>query len=117
MIGDLLNPVHLVLILAAALLVLGPKRMPEVGRALGSGLRSFRSAMSGVQEEADAMLNDVSVDLPEPARTRVAPTVSAEVAETIEPIPAEHAEAAAAHAEQVAVASQPEAKPEADQSE
>jgi sec-independent protein translocase protein TatA len=47
MVGDILQPTHLLFVLVVALLVLGPKRLPEVGRSLGSGLRDFRSAMSG----------------------------------------------------------------------
>ena len=46
MIGDVLAPTHLLLIMIVALLVLGPKRLPEVGRSLGKGLRDFREAMT-----------------------------------------------------------------------
>jgi sec-independent protein translocase protein TatA len=46
-VGDLLQPTHLLFVLVVALLVLGPKRLPEVGRALGRGLRDFRTAISG----------------------------------------------------------------------
>jgi sec-independent protein translocase protein TatA len=46
-VGDILQPTHLLFILVVALLVLGPKRLPEVGRSLGKGLRDFRSAVSG----------------------------------------------------------------------
>jgi sec-independent protein translocase protein TatA len=46
-IGDILQPTHLLFILVVALLVLGPKRLPEVGRALGRGMRDFKSALSG----------------------------------------------------------------------
>jgi sec-independent protein translocase protein TatA len=46
MIGDLVQPTHLLLILIVALLVLGPKRLPEVGRSLGKGLRDFKDAVS-----------------------------------------------------------------------
>ncbi len=52
MIGDILQPTHLIFVLVVALLVLGPKRLPEVGRSLGKGLRDFRSAMSGEDHEA-----------------------------------------------------------------
>jgi sec-independent protein translocase protein TatA len=38
-------------VLVIALLVLGPKRLPEVGRSLGKGLRDFRSALSGEERE------------------------------------------------------------------
>jgi TatA/E family protein of Tat protein translocase len=41
------NPVHLIFIGIVALLVLGPRRLPELARALGHGLREFREAMSG----------------------------------------------------------------------
>jgi sec-independent protein translocase protein TatA len=47
MVGDILQPTHLLFVLVIALLVLGPKRLPEVGRTLGSGLRDFRDALSG----------------------------------------------------------------------
>jgi sec-independent protein translocase protein TatA len=46
-IGDILQPTHLLFVLVIALLVLGPKRLPEVGRSLGRGLRDFRNAVSG----------------------------------------------------------------------
>ena len=51
-IGDILQPTHLIFILVIALLVLGPKRLPEVGRSLGKGLRDFRSAINGDERES-----------------------------------------------------------------
>ncbi len=51
MIGDILQPTHLLFVLVIALLVLGPKRLPEVGRSLGRGLRDFRSALSTDEPE------------------------------------------------------------------
>jgi TatA/E family protein of Tat protein translocase len=44
---DILQPTHLLFVLVIALLVLGPKRLPEVARTLGNGLRDFRAAISG----------------------------------------------------------------------
>lgn len=49
-IGDVLQPTHLIFILVVALLVLGPKRLPEVGKSLGKGIRDFRGALSGIDE-------------------------------------------------------------------
>jgi sec-independent protein translocase protein TatA len=46
------NPVHLAFIAIVALLVLGPKRLPELARALGRGIREFREAVS--QEPASS---------------------------------------------------------------
>lgn len=39
------NPVHLLFIAVVALLVLGPKRLPRLARALGDGIREFRAAL------------------------------------------------------------------------
>jgi sec-independent protein translocase protein TatA len=47
MIGNILSPTHLFLVLAVALIVLGPKRLPEVGRGLGSAIRDFTGSLSG----------------------------------------------------------------------
>lgn len=47
MVGDILQPTHLLFVLVVALLVLGPKRLPEVARTLGKGIRDFRGAISG----------------------------------------------------------------------
>ncbi|HEY7829079.1 MAG TPA: twin-arginine translocase TatA/TatE family subunit [Solirubrobacteraceae bacterium] len=50
------NPVHLVFLAVVALLVLGPKRLPEMARALGKGMREFRQAMSGeTSDESDKL--------------------------------------------------------------
>ena len=46
MIQNILSPAHLLLILAVALIVLGPKRLPEMARNLGRGVREFREAIS-----------------------------------------------------------------------
>ncbi len=44
------NPVHLLFIAAVALVVLGPKRLPELARALGHGIREFRDAIAAGSE-------------------------------------------------------------------
>ena len=41
------NPIHLLLVLVVMLLVFGAKRLPEMGRSLGHGLRGFKDAVSG----------------------------------------------------------------------
>ncbi len=42
-----LSPVHLIIILVVALLVIGPGKLPETGAALGRAVREFRDAMDG----------------------------------------------------------------------
>ena len=41
------NPVHLLILLAVLLLIFGAKRLPEMGRSLGTGLRGFKESLSG----------------------------------------------------------------------
>jgi sec-independent protein translocase protein TatA len=48
------NPIHILFLLVVALLVFGAKRLPEVGHSLGSGMRGFKDALSGVQDPAVA---------------------------------------------------------------
>src|SRR5271168_2710212 len=41
------NPVHILLLLLVVLLVFGAKRLPEIGRSLGEGMRGFKDSLSG----------------------------------------------------------------------
>jgi sec-independent protein translocase protein TatA len=41
------GPMELVIVLAIALIVLGPKKLPEVGRSLGRGMREFKDSLAG----------------------------------------------------------------------
>ncbi len=41
------NPVHLALLVVLLLLLFGAKRLPEIGRSLGSGMREFKQSISG----------------------------------------------------------------------
>jgi len=43
----LFQPMHLLVILGIALLVFGPKKLPELGKGIGEGLRGFKSALAG----------------------------------------------------------------------
>jgi sec-independent protein translocase protein TatA len=53
MIQNILSPSHLLLILAVALIVLGPKRLPEAGRGLGAALRGFKESLSTPDEREE----------------------------------------------------------------
>jgi sec-independent protein translocase protein TatA len=54
MFEGLFQPMHLLLILGIALLFFGPKRLPELGKGLGTSIRDFRDAMSGQKPEDKA---------------------------------------------------------------
>lgn len=45
------GPLELVVVLIIALIVLGPKKLPEVGRSIGRGLREFKGALSTGSDE------------------------------------------------------------------
>jgi sec-independent protein translocase protein TatA len=47
MFTGILQPTHMIILLVVALLFLGPKRLPDAGRALGQGLKEFRSSIAG----------------------------------------------------------------------
>jgi sec-independent protein translocase protein TatA len=47
------GPLELIVILAIALIVLGPKKLPEVGRSIGKGMREFRDGLSGGDRDRD----------------------------------------------------------------
>ena len=42
-----IGPMELVIVLVLALVVLGPKRLPDAGRSLGRGMREFKSSLTG----------------------------------------------------------------------
>lgn len=97
MVGDILQPSHLLFILVIALIVLGPKRLPEVGKSLGKGLRDFRSALRDNDPREDlAQLNQQAMEpihanqsVPEPVPTAASAPQPVAVAA---PIPQAHEE-------------------------
>jgi sec-independent protein translocase protein TatA len=51
MFEGLFQPMHLLVIFGIALLVFGPKKLPELGKGIGEGIRGFKSAMQ--EKDAD----------------------------------------------------------------
>jgi sec-independent protein translocase protein TatA len=58
------NPLHIAILLVVVLLVFGAKRLPEMGKSLGEGLRGFKDSMSG--ETRTAQLPDSTESVREP---------------------------------------------------
>ena len=48
-----IGPLELVVVLVIALVVLGPKKLPEVGRSVGNGMREFKDSLSGGGRDED----------------------------------------------------------------
>jgi sec-independent protein translocase protein TatA len=51
MFEGLLQPIHLLVILMVAILLFGPKKLPELGKGLGEGIRGFKKAMTEHNQE------------------------------------------------------------------
>jgi sec-independent protein translocase protein TatA len=68
----LLQPTHLIFLLILALLLFGAKRLPEIGRSLGVGMREFKDSVTGVQE-ATKIETRSELPPPQPAAPTPAP--------------------------------------------
>jgi sec-independent protein translocase protein TatA len=53
MFEGLFQPMHLIIIFGIALLVFGPKKLPELGKGLGDGIRGFKAAMNPIEEKIE----------------------------------------------------------------
>jgi sec-independent protein translocase protein TatA len=82
--SGLLQPTHLIFLLILALLLFGAKRLPEIGRSLGVGMREFKDSVTGVQEATKV---DTRSELPPPqaAAPTAAPVEAAAPAPAAEP--------------------------------
>ena len=59
-----IGPLELILVLAIVLLIFGPKRLPGLGRSLGSGMREFKDAITGKSRERDEAAKPAPPQLP-----------------------------------------------------
>jgi sec-independent protein translocase protein TatA len=61
------GPLEIVVILVIVLIVFGPKRLPDLGRSLGRGMREFKDSVTG--EDKDELTESRAQETPEPAAT------------------------------------------------
>jgi sec-independent protein translocase protein TatA len=54
------GPMELIIVLVIALIVLGPKRLPDAGRSLGRGMREFKDSLTGDRRDEDEDEVDVA---------------------------------------------------------
>jgi sec-independent protein translocase protein TatA len=76
------NPVHLIFLFVVLLLVFGAKRLPEMGRSLGSGMRGFKDSLNGeatqpaaLQQQQAAPAHSQTVATTEPSIVHAAANV------------------------------------------
>jgi len=61
-----LSPMHWLIVLLIALLIFGPRKLPELGKGLGSALRNFRDGLRGLQEPDTKTGDAPAGDTPRP---------------------------------------------------
>ncbi|HEX7059229.1 MAG TPA: twin-arginine translocase TatA/TatE family subunit [Solirubrobacterales bacterium] len=61
MLGNI-GPLEIIVVLIIALVVFGPKRLPELGRSLGKGIREFRGSVSGDADDDDDRRSSPELD-------------------------------------------------------
>lgn len=76
MFDNLFTPAHLIIILVIALLVFGPRKLPELGKGLGEGLKGFKEGIKGTpdapKQETIAAKTDAAAPASQPpAATQV----------------------------------------------
>jgi len=86
-----IGPLELILVLAIALLVIGPGKLPGVGKSIGESIREFRKATSEVQE---ATKLDVTPVTPAAAAPAAAPAPAPAAAAPVAPVAAPVVDAA-----------------------
>ena len=57
MLDNLFTPTHLIIILVIALLIFGPRKLPELGKGLGEGLKGFKDGIKGTSSDAPKQEN------------------------------------------------------------
>ena len=60
MLEGLFQPTHLLLIFGIALLMFGPKKLPELGKGIGEGIRGFKAAMKTDEEKPSSITTAVA---------------------------------------------------------
>ena len=71
--GDLLQPWHLVILAVVAFLLFGAKRLPELGKGLGEGLKGFREGIRGITDPAPPPPPTVQASVQQPPQPTSAP--------------------------------------------
>jgi sec-independent protein translocase protein TatA len=64
MFEGLFQPMHLLIIFGIALLVFGPRKLPELGKGIGDGIRGFKNAMKDPEQSSDKSTAAKSPDQP-----------------------------------------------------
>jgi sec-independent protein translocase protein TatA len=73
-----IGPLELAIVLVIALVIFGPKRLPDLGRSLGSGMREFKDSITGKNDDDEPEVEPTKRELPE-AQAPTSESVEADV--------------------------------------
>ncbi len=73
--GDLLQPWHLIVLAVVAFLLFGAKRLPELGKGLGEGLKGFKEGIRGISDPPPPVQNAQQNTAPPPPAAPVEPQI------------------------------------------
>jgi sec-independent protein translocase protein TatA len=71
--SDLLQPWHLIILAVVAFLLFGAKRLPELGKGLGEGLKGFREGIRGISDPPPTAQNQQNATPPQQSQQNAAP--------------------------------------------
>lgn len=84
-----ISPIQIIIVLAIALLVFGPKRLPEMGRSIGRGIRDFKDGLTNDHRDEDIAEGPATAIT---AEAELDPSLEEIVKENVTPEPAAEAE-------------------------
>jgi sec-independent protein translocase protein TatA len=77
------GPLEIIVVLVIVLIVFGPKRLPDLGRSLGRGMREFKDSVTG--KDKDELPEASPVEKPEPTTVTAEPTTVTAEPTTVTP--------------------------------
>ena len=84
------NPLHIALVLVVVLMVFGAKRLPEMGKSMGQGLRGFKDSLQGHEPDEGLTPNPMlTAAVPAPVATDATPLEAPAVTPVAEPVAAQ----------------------------
>ena len=84
-----ISPIQIIIVLAIALLVFGPKRLPEMGRSIGRGVRDFKDGLTNDHRDDDDVAGPRTRSAIEADAAHAEPTLEEIVKENATPEPVE----------------------------
>jgi len=64
-----IGPLEIVIVLVIVLIIFGPKRLPDLGRSLGRGMREFKDSVTGKDKDELPASSEAEAEKPEPVAT------------------------------------------------